>query len=169
MALLDQVIQNLGGVGLFRFGLPLLVTFAIVYGILDRIDLFEQDRINAIIGVVAGFFVANFAGNAGAGIGLFMSNFFGAFAVVLVFLVGIMMAIELGSGGEDVGRKDTLHKAVLFLGALALIAIFISWGGLSLIGVPAPQVNGLFLDQASIVTLLIILAAVGLIYYVVKD
>ncbi len=168
MALLDQVFQTLGGVGLFQFGLPLLVTFAIVYGILDRIDLFEQPRINGIIAVVAGFFVANFAGNAGAGIGLFMSNFFGAFAVVLVFLVGIMMAIELGSGGADVGRKDTLHKAVLFIGALALVAIFISWGGLSLIGVPA-QVDGLFLDQTSVVTLLIILAAVGLIYYVVKE
>lgn len=169
MALLDQVFLTLGDLGVYQYFLPLLITFALVYGILDRIDLFEQDRINAIVAIVSGFFVANFAGGAGAGIGIFLSNFFGAFAVVLVFLLGAMMAIELGSGGSDLERKSTLHRAVLWIGALAVLAIFISWGGLSLIYSGEIPVDQLFLDELTMVTLLIVLAAIALIYYVVSE
>lgn len=169
MAIFDQVFRMLGDLGVYQYFLPLLVTFAIVYGILDRIELFEQDRINAIVALVSGLFVANFAGGVGAGIGIFLSNFFGAFAVVLVFLVGAMMAIELGSGGEDLERKSMLHKAVLWIGAFAVIAIFLSWGGLSLIYTGPIPWNSLFLDQVTMVTLLIVLAAIALIYYVVSE
>lgn len=165
MALLDAVFQQLGGIGLYQYGLPLLVTFAVVYGILDRIELFEQEEINAIIGLVAGFFVANFAGGAGASLGLFLSNFFGAFAVVLVFLVGAMMAIELGSGGGEVAGKETLHRAVLWLGGIALVLIFLAWGGVQLI-FPDVQIGQVFIDQTTALTLIVVLVAFAIIYYI---
>lgn len=168
MATLDAVVGNLQDVGLFNYALPFLLTFAAVYGILEKLKIFGGDsqKINGIIGAVAGFFVMNYAATAQFSIGVFFTNFFGAFSVVLVFLLGIVMAAGLAGYERGEGWAwEGAPKAFLVLGALAAISIFLSWGGLSVIGV-GEFGQYVFLDSTTLWTLLVVLLAIGAIYWV---
>ncbi|MDY6776723.1 MAG: hypothetical protein SVQ76_01295 [Candidatus Nanohaloarchaea archaeon] len=165
MATLDAVIGNLQRIGLFNYALPFLLTFAAVYGILENLDLFggDTEKINGIIAAVAGFFVMNYTATAQLSLGVFFTNFFGAFSVVLVFLLGIVMAA--GLAGSESGRWEGAQTAFLVLGALAAISIFISRGGLSVMGVGELE-RFVFMDTTTFWTLLVVLGAIGAIYWV---
>ncbi|MFB6076843.1 MAG: hypothetical protein ABEK12_01790 [Candidatus Nanohaloarchaea archaeon] len=164
MALLDQVIANFRDIGVFQYVLPFLIVFAAVYGILGRLELFdENEQVNGIIAVVAGLFVANFAATTTFSLGLYLSNFFGAFAVVLVFLLGVLLAV--GAAGEDEETMESIQKWFMYLAALAVVAVFVSRGGLTFLGVKAPSVKP-FLSGTMFWTVLVVLGAIGLIWWV---
>lgn len=175
MAMLEQVITNLQTIGVFKIALPFLLTFAIIYGLLEKLHIFSEDgseteqKVNAIIAITAAFFVTLFAANSN--VALLLTNFFGAFAVVLVFLLGAMMSVELVGGGSEKVRKH-IHNAFLLIAGLAVIAIFLSWGGLAVLfpegflsGLGRP---GVFLSATNLITLVVILAAIGLMLFVVR-
>lgn len=173
MATLDNVITQLEAIGVFRYVLPFLITFAIVFGILQKISLFgeEERRIDAIVALVSGFFVANYAYTAGAGVSIFLSNFFGAFAIVLVFILAVLVAAGIAGyeHGEDGGWiDDKIPTIVMYLGGLAILAIFVYWGGLAAILPGSVSFNVGFLNSGNLVTLFVVLGAILLIYYIVR-
>lgn len=168
MAILDAVIGNFQQIGLFNYALPFLLTFAAVYGILEELDLFggDTEKINGIIAAVSGFFVMNYAATAQFSLGLFFTNFFGAFSVVLLFLLGVVMA--MGLTGTDSEYWSQARTGLMLLGGLAALSIFLSWGGLSVMGVGSlPNYQQyLFVDSTTLWTLFIVLIAIGAIYWV---
>ncbi len=170
MVTIASVLDTFGQLGGFRIVLPFLFTFAVVYGIVNRLDLFGEDTndaVSAIIGIAAALFVSNYVVATGVQVGILFSNFFGALSVVFLFLLSALMVQGI-VGGEP--GNSRYNRAIMFLGALAVISIFLSWGGLGFVFPSTPDIAGsVFLTETTFATLVVILLAVGLIYWVTRS
>ncbi len=77
--------------------IPFLLTFVIIYGVLDTISLFKKNSINAIIAIAVAFFAISF-GPYGA-VGKFLMQLYGTGAIAIVGIVVFMIifgALSLG-------------------------------------------------------------------------
>lgn len=168
MATIASVLDQLAQVGFFRIVLPFLFTFAVVYGVVSRIELFGEEsneQVSAIIGLAAAFFVTNYVVTTGVSVSILFSNFFGALSVVFLFILSAL--IVQGVAGGSPGEGGRFNQAVMLVGALAVVSIFLSWGGLGFVFPTSPQVApGAFLTSTTFVTILVILGAAVLIAYV---
>ncbi len=118
--------------GVFRYVLPFLLTFVVVYGILERSSPFGQGqgRIHSVLATIIALFVTAFT-PAAPTIANFFSNFFGALAVVLVGILGALIVAGLLFGEKVQDTRWT--NSLMVLGGLAVLAIFLGWGGLGII------------------------------------
>lgn len=168
MALLDQVVTNLQGADFFRIALPFLFTFAIVYGLLSRVALFGErsgDKVNAIVAMAAAFFVSRFVVTAGLEVPVVVSNYFGALTVVFLFLMAAMMVRGLvrRESAEEQGGFGTV---LLVLAVLAVVSLFVAWGGLGFVLPQGVNLPTAFLTTTNFITLVVVLAALLLIGFV---
>lgn len=170
---LQSAIQTLADIGFFKFALPFLLMFAIVYGLLQKLSIFgDNDQVDAIVAVVSGFFVAYFVMQSSLGLSAFLVNFFGAFAIVAVGLMVVVMGAGLGGYDGGWAWGDRAKKAFFVLGALASLSIFISWGGLNFLKlgrVGSELANASILNNSTFITLLVVLLGAGLIYWVTGE
>lgn len=168
MALLDQVIGNLQGVDFFRIALPFLFTFAIVYGLLNKVDLFGDrvgNKVNAIVAMAAAFFVSRFVVTAGLEVPVVVSNYFGALTVVFLFMMATMMVRGLVRG-EEADDQGALGTSLLILAVLAVVSLFVAWGGLGFVLPQGVNLPTAFLTTTNFVTVVVVLAALLLIGFV---
>ncbi|MBW6461801.1 MAG: hypothetical protein K0B07_02035 [DPANN group archaeon] len=128
----DFLLQRFEEQGLFNIILPLLLVFAIVYGILGKIQLFNNDKINAIIAFVMGMYVTVFSEFA-----FFLTNITAGGMVILVGLLFFMMIVGFGSslsGGSPTSilsdHKDAMTIVLMLFGGI----IFVNSGGLLIVG-----------------------------------
>ena len=112
----------------YGFLLPWIFTFAIVYGLLVKVNLFgKNDRISLALAFVIAFFVT---GVAGPQLASFFINLFGGAAM---YLAGILVLILFMSIlGFDL-TKTFSHK--IYLIAIILIAIALFLGSTGALGV----------------------------------
>ena len=115
--------------GIYEFGLPFILTFAISYALLDKIKIFSDTKINTIIALIISFFVIAYT-PLGT-LGPFLTRFFGQTTLILIGMLGITMA--LGRVLEDLVKKK--WKGYLSIPAGLIVAfLFISSGALELLG-----------------------------------
>jgi len=139
MSLLESMIVNLQGQGIFDLYLPFLLTFAIFFALLEKSKVFgdNQSKINALVAFIAGFYVM-FYSPAGIEIGQFFAMFFAETSVALVTLLVFLMIIGLLMGPflqDAEGWKKLSGKAipiVVILGLLLTFGMFTSSGGIDL-------------------------------------
>jgi len=128
MGMFDTLIANLNSMGFYDFVLPWLFVFAVVYAILARTNVFNNNSVNGLVSMVIAFFVTGFGGPA---IGKFFSSFFGGSSIFFAgFLVLILFA---GMFGFKVG--DKIEGKFLAVAALIAVVLFISWGGPAVAGI----------------------------------
>ncbi len=169
---LGTAVQTLQQIGFFKFVLPFLLMFAVVYGLLQKLDIFgdDSDQVDAIVAVVAGFFVAFFVMQSSLNFVPFLTNFFGAFAIVAVGLMAVVMGAGLGGyHGDKWAWEEGAKKAFFVLGGLAALAIFISWGGLAFLkpeNIGSELARHALFDNDTFVALLVILFGAFLIWWV---
>ncbi|MBI4167778.1 MAG: hypothetical protein HY515_02375 [Candidatus Aenigmarchaeota archaeon] len=78
---------------------PFLLTFVIAYGVLDTINIFKKNSINAIVSLAISFFAISY-GPYGS-MGKFLTQLYGTGAVALAGLVILMIILgALSLGGE---------------------------------------------------------------------
>ncbi|MEA2004312.1 MAG: hypothetical protein U9O53_05160 [archaeon] len=129
----DFLLERLEQQGLFNIILPLLLVFAIVYGILGKINIFgDNDKINAIIAFVFGMYVTVFTEFAA-----FLINMTAGSMVILVGLLFFLMIVGFGSslsGGSPTSalaeHKDALTVVLMLIGGI----LFVNSGGLLVVG-----------------------------------
>ncbi len=106
----------------YGFLLPWLFTFAIVYGLLSKIDLFGKDnkkagKINVALAFVIAFFVT---GAAGPQLAAFFINLFGGAAVYLAGILVIILFLAM------IGYTKFDH--IIYVIAVIIIGIFLFLG-----------------------------------------
>lgn len=113
MAVSDAVITALRQLGFFEFLLPWLFSFAIVYGLLVKLNVFGDatKKISVILAMVVAFFVVGFGGQA-------LSRFFiGIFGGASIILAGILVVVlflgMVGKKPEDIAKTGTLIVLVI--------------------------------------------------------
>src|SRR3989344_5238787 len=99
---LESLLSGTGGTVVFEFYLPFLLTFTLFFGLMDRVNPFgpNQKKLHVIISLIAAFYILIFSPFAGQ-ISTFFATFFAETSLVIVtLLVGMMVvALFISSGG----------------------------------------------------------------------
>ncbi len=113
MAVSDTVIQALRQLGFFEFLLPWLFTFAIVYGLLVKVQIFGDatKKISVVLAMVVAFFVVGFGGQA---LSRFFIGIFGGASIILAGLLVIVLFVAMvGKKPEDILKGGTLIVLII--------------------------------------------------------
>lgn len=148
----QDVVGTLKDIGVFEFYLPFLLVFAIIYGLLNKIQIFgdKAKGINVIVALaIAGFTMV--ATPVGITLSQFLANFASQWIVVILTIVAIVVFVSLlTSGGlfkketlEGFFQKGNLTIALILLALLA-VGVFISSGGTSIFPGLKISTRGLF-------------------------
>jgi len=144
---LENIMQN----SFFVILLPWLLTFAIVYGILQHYKIPKSPSARAIISIVFAFFTIPVAGPLMTIIG----NMGAALVIAIAGILFLLILFEItgtrhfeGAVTEDgkiIGGKKRItekyYKAFAFAVVVLAILIFIGAGGLQLLGITIPSIN----------------------------
>ncbi|MCD6371230.1 MAG: hypothetical protein J7L39_00740 [Candidatus Aenigmarchaeota archaeon] len=176
---LEGAIQAAESMGIFDYYLPFALTFAIFYGLLERIKIFGKGttarRVNLIVSVVVAFFVMAYT-PFGITLKTFFSSFFAGTTVILT--AGISLALISGvliyAGGADIsgiGKGNRVLFSIVLISSILVIANYITSGGLFIfpkIGIPGfPGMPGV--GDIDIITIAVILITLGMVWWVVSE
>lgn len=134
-------VATLQGLGVFQYVLPFVLSFVIIYGILNKIELLGDndgagDKLHTVVAGVISLFVIVYT-PAGASLGTLFANYFGAMAVVLVGVFGALILLGLVFGDDWDGMfKDedgNIRGGIFLLFGLIVLSVFLGWGGLGYI------------------------------------
>ncbi|MDI6721770.1 MAG: hypothetical protein QMD85_05230, partial [Candidatus Aenigmarchaeota archaeon] len=117
----------------YGFLLPWIFTFAIIYGLLIKTNLFG-DKVNRQVSVALAFVIAFFVtGIGGPQLAAFFTNLFGGASV---FLAGILVLVIFTSLLANKKEESFLHKSWIPIAAVILIgiALFIASTGGEFLG-----------------------------------
>src|SRR3989344_1405266 len=137
----QDVIGTLKDIGVFQFYLPFLIVFAIIYGLLQKVEIFgpKGKPINIIVSLVIAGFVLVYV-PIGITFSQFLTNFAGNTIVVIITLIAVVLFVSLISSGfgfkmDDFGKTFTKGPglvALLLLIALVVFGVFVASGGSSI-------------------------------------
>ncbi len=141
---LENMMQN----SFFVILLPWLLTFAIVYGILQHYKIPKSPSARAIISIVFAFFTIPVAeplmtiiGNMGASLVIAITGIL--FLLILFEITGTRYVPEEPKSEEEIKQRITqkYYKEFTFGVIVLAILIFIGAGGLQLLGITIPSIN----------------------------
>jgi len=139
MAGFESLIATGKNVGVFDFFLPFMLSFAIIYGILQKVKIFGEDRVgrttNLMISVILSLFIIGYT-PVGVTLATFFGTMFTGTIMIVVTLLGTTMVMYvLGKlGGLDIlsAKSGKAWKAVVILLAIVVAAAaFVYSGGMS--------------------------------------
>jgi hypothetical protein len=113
----------------FTFMLPWVLTFAIVYGLLDKLEIFGdlKDKVNIILSIIFAFFVTAAAGPQMAA---FFSAILGNFVVVATGIIVLLIFLKIG-GHDLISDKNnkSRNNVVIFTVFILGVLLFFGSGG----------------------------------------
>ena len=124
---LTTVVGQLNQVGFYSFALPFLLVFALVYGLLGKVNLFENNdsrKINSIIALCIAFFVVNYTPFATT-LQDFFTNLFGSMSLVISgMLVFVLFLGVFGIKPIDTNSDSKMKYIAIFIILLITYGIF---------------------------------------------
>ncbi len=168
----ERLISILQEQAIFSIYLPFLLTFAIIYALLEKVAIFgkEARRINMVIALIIGLYVAVFSPVA-----LTLSMFFSALfaqtsillVTILVFLLIVGLLIPFIGEEEKAKWGQKVAPYALAIGALFVIGMFLSSGGPQLFGATFPGLPGLGLSGEDLALIALLVITIVVILFVV--
>jgi hypothetical protein len=149
-----------------QFALPFLVTFVIVYGVLDMINIFRKNSINVILALAVSFF-ALFYGPYGS-MGAYLTQLYGGGALIIVAVVIILLILgALSLGGQRYTGQTIFERLFgpnmgVFVGFIMLFAIIM------LLATGQMEKFGIVLDPDTTVFLIIVLVLLFLLWAITR-
>ncbi len=116
MVTFETLIQNLQNIYFFSYFMPFLFVLAATYGIISKIELFEDDVVDASVSLAVGFMAM--LGIYILNLGDVMVYFFGAISVGLVTILGFVLLA--GMFGVDITDVEMSKKWIGIAGAIVL-------------------------------------------------
>lgn len=186
MATIADVVANLQNVGIFKFFLPFIIMFAVMYGMLNKTKIFgdpkEAKSINAIIAFAASLFIMVYPTTNAAVFSLtdYLANFIGGtliyiFGILGFLIVMFMIATPLGGGkAPEFAKAGTIGAVVA---GVLILALFLSSGGTQIF--PGLNINlgygfagfgGGFggIDPSVVALILVLVVMIVAIWWVIK-
>ena len=150
----DVFIANVQQLGFFDFLLPWMFTFAVVYGLLIKANIFgsANDKISLVLAVVLAFFTAPFAG-------VYLMSFFSTLSTELVIVLAGLLAIILFGSMLGISNSDIPHRSYAAI-LLGILAFFIAIGG---------EIAGFRLGSNTVMTIVFVAILIAAIAFVTKS
>jgi hypothetical protein len=159
MAVFPSQLFNLGP-EFYGFLLPWIFTFAIVYGLLVKTNIFG-DRVNKQVSIALAFVIAFFVtGVGGPQLAAFFTNLFGGASI---FLAGILVVILFASMFWTEKKESFLHKSSIPIIVVILIGIAL------FLGSTGTFVGNVWLDSSTAVMIFWIIIIIIAIYLVTRE
>ena len=137
----QDVIGTLKEIGVFQFYLPFLLVFAIIFGLLQKVQIFgdKGKSLNIIIGLAVAGFVMVYT-PVGLTFSQFLTNFAGNTVVVILTLIVAVLFISVAATGfglklENLGepfKKGWGLIGLLLILLLIVFGVFVASGGSSI-------------------------------------
>ena len=118
------LVANLNAMGFFGFLLPWVFTFAVVYGLLLKAKLFDNQKVVGVLSLVMAFFVIGFGG---PWLAQFFVNLFGYAAVIIAGI--LVLALFITMSGGDFSKLFNNKGVAAILAGIGIIVFFIAVGG----------------------------------------
>lgn len=175
MGIFDAFISGSQNAGIFSIYLPFILTFALIYGLLNKSKILGGGRpakaLNAIIGFSVAFYVIAFTA-AGVTIATFFSTFFTQTTSLIVTVIALVLVLTAMSPlwGGDVGKP--VAKVGGYAGLIVVAILlwsFSSSGGATIFGIALPGISGLGLSSQDIIILIFIAVTVGIIFALTRE
>ncbi|TAL48437.1 hypothetical protein EPN87_00585 [archaeon] len=172
MGIFDAFISGSQQAGVFSMYLPFILTFALIYGLLNKSKILGDGKparvLNAIIGFSVAFYVIAFT-SAGVTIATFFSSFLTQTTALIVTVISLVLVLTaIGPIWGEEGIKATKYGGYVALIVVAILLwSFSSSGGSTIFGISLP-ISGLGLSSQDIVILVFIGVTIGIIYFVTK-
>jgi len=172
---ISDLISIAKDIGFFEFYLPFLLTFAIFYGLLEKIQLFgpKSKNINLVISVVVSLYIIAFT-PVGITFAQFLSTFFSNTALIILTLIAFGMIFfvlfPILGGGERKPNFDKILKWAFPVAILLALGIFIQSGGLAIFpGIDISGFNFGGLSPQDLVIIGILILTVLVIYWLTRE
>ncbi|MCX8179063.1 MAG: hypothetical protein N3D75_04530 [Candidatus Aenigmarchaeota archaeon] len=176
----ENALQGLIGVlktqGVYEVYLPFLLTFAIFFGLLKRMGLFKisgtdptGNKISALVSFIAAMYVTIFS-PAAIPISNFFATFFTQSSIALILLMVFAMVVSMFIWSPFFKQENWVVQRVgpvLLVGALIILAMFVSSGGVKLFSNLIPP--GVNISGKDVALIILVIATVIIIGFVIKD
>lgn len=170
---LPHLISILRQQGVFEIYLPFLLTFAIFYGLLRKMNIFGEgptaNKINALISGIGAAYVMIFSPVA-VPISQFFATFFTQASVGMVVLLVAIMLVGLFLSAPFITPKQInlgkLAPWAVLAGFLIVLAMFVSSGGVKLFSQFIPP--GVNISGEDIALIFLVLVTIGIIAFLVS-
>lgn len=168
---LSSALDVLKQFGVFEVYLPFLLTFALFYGLLKKMNLFGEgsNKITTVVAGVVAAYVMIFS-PAAIPISQFFATFFTQASVLLVvLLVGVMVVGLLWSSphlGLKVPDLTKLSPWIILMAFLIVFGMFFSSGGVQLFSRVIP--SGVNISGEDVALILLVLMTIGVIFFLVS-
>ena len=121
---LYQVMQQWEQFGVFTVIFPLILVFAVVFAILEKVDLFKNRGVHLLVALVIGFFTISNPYVSG-----FFMYFFSNLALGIIILIGLVILLGIALKPDD----DTWTKIFTFAGGAIFLFVLIRSGALKIL------------------------------------
>lgn len=174
MAVWNEIINSLGSVGFFDYVLPFLLVFALTYGLLESIDIIDNERANALIGLVFSFFFISMTGFSQ--VSSFLQSSMALYGIFLIIV--LLLAMPMAFGGQsitDMGLSKIVAGVAVLGGAIVLFGFQFSVGGSStrggtfildkIFGSGIGDVAGVGVGGDTLIVIAVLAITLGLVYW----
>ena len=147
--------SQLGNIGFFSFLLPWLFTFAIVYGLLIKVNIFGDinKKVSGVIAIVIAFFITPYAG---PGLASYFATLSTEISIVLAaILTVVLFGAMVGLTHADFGKGKRGWVIII----IAAIVIFFALGG---------EISGITFGSDMLVTIVFLAILVVSVWLVVS-
>lgn len=170
---LQDVISTLKEIGVFQFYLPFIISFAILFGLLQKIQLLPDKRLNIIIALAISAFVMVYT-PVGITLSQFFTNLFGNAIVIILTFIVIAIFINVLSTGKifdfQMFTKGNNYLIGVALFILLVIGVFVASGGTAIFpGLkisPKQWLSGAFGISSTTLAIIILVVGTGLIVWI---
>jgi len=153
---------NLKQLGFYDFLLPWLFTFAIVFGLLMKVELFGKEvnkKVSVALAFVIAFFVTAFAG---PGMAAFFSGLFGGASIFLAGILVIILFIAMIGWTPEMGKGGRTWKLAALILIIIGIVIFMVSSGFVISG-------GIALNDMTITGIIVIVVIVAAMWFITHE
>ncbi len=122
-----NLLSQLEQLGFFSYVLPFLLIFALVFGIMTRVKIFENNKaINAIIALAVGLMALQFNF-----VPVFFSEIFPRLGIGLSVILGLLILVGLFSDYSDPDKRGIATLIIWIVGLITFIIIIVQSFGSS--------------------------------------
>lgn len=162
---IEQIMMNLQDGGM-KLVLPFLLVFVILYGVLNMVSLFGDDKIDAALSIIISIIVIGYTPFIEEVFYEYLTNLFGGVSILLLSLLAFyMLAGFLLPGGGNIKNMMEKKKGWLVLAAALIIFLLsMNYGIMDyLFGFGSFDV-----DMATLMPYIMVGAVIGFIVWIVK-